>query len=376
MSVYLYEGLPGSGKSYHVLKDTIIGALKEGRRVFHNLPIENDTLEASEFHIGFLRRKLIKVNQEFLLNLPKYKPVLQNCLLVIDEAHETFFSGDKITDVHLRNFWTWHRHLNMDIAVITQVKSNLNKIIQSVIAARFEFRNLSFLGLKGAYEVKQYEGYDGKTVLGKKRGRFLKKYFEYYHSIDFGSTGLFKISTPTNFSVYKVAGGLVVLLIVGIWAFSSMSYFEKSSVAQSKAVNAEKEARNLKTIANISRDSSSLNRFNSKPAEKIPEDEKPSLLPKMALGNVPDRLAKNETPDKEAVGPEHKVRGGAGSRRGLTVPVKAETFNHVLEKGRYTVSGFIGVGPKKMHIVSHSSGRARYLESSEILEVGREIRIY
>ena len=69
MAVYLYEGLPGSGKSYHVLKDTIINALKENRRVFHNLPIINAVLEASEFHIGYLRRRLIKVNQDFLLQI-------------------------------------------------------------------------------------------------------------------------------------------------------------------------------------------------------------------------------------------------------------------------------------------------------------------
>jgi len=366
MAVYLYEGLPGSGKSYHVLKDTIIGALKENRRVFHNLPIINSVLEASEFHIGYLRRRLIKVDEKFLLNLPKYKPVLTDSLLVIDEAHETFFSGDKIKDAHLRNFWTWHRHLNMDIAVVTQVKSNLNKIVQSVIAARFEFRNLGLLGLKGLYEIKQYEGYDGKTELGKKRGRFIKKHFDYYFSVDFGGSKLFKISTPASFNIYKMAGGLLLLFMVGAMAFSSMSFFDSETKATSKNVSRRKpqergfEASKQPEFNNRFGDSSQS--FNDN------KDESSTVKYKLKVGQF-NSFDNAGSPDDDSVAEVVRPRL-------KPIAVESEAFNKKIIVGRYAVSGFIGVGDKTLYILKTGDSQKITVEGSKSLEVGRDIRVY
>jgi len=365
MAVYLYEGLPGSGKSYHVLKDTIIGALKENRRVFHNLPIINSVLEASEFHIGYLRRRLIKVDEKFLLNLPKYKPVLTDSLLVIDEAHETFFSGDKIKDTHLRNFWTWHRHLNMDIAVVTQVKSNLNKIVQSVIAARFEFRNLGLLGLKGLYEIKQFEGYDGKTELGKKRGRFIKKYFDYYFSVDFGGSKLFKINTPASFSIYKVAGGLLLLFIVGATAFSSMSFFDSDANVNDRNISRRKpQERGFDT----SKQPAINNRFGD-PAQSFNNKEESSPVKyKLKVGQF-NSLDGTGSSDGDSV--THVVKP-----KSKPVAVESEAFNKNVLIGRYAVSGFIGVGDKKLYILKNDASQKITVEGIKSLEVGRDIRVY
>jgi len=235
MAVYAYLGLPGSGKSFHVLKDTILKALHDGRRVFHNLPLKFNVIEGVEFHIGYLRRRLIEVNQNFLFNLPKYEKVLRGSLLVIDEAHETFWTGDKIKDEKLRNFWTWHRHLKMDIVVLTQDADNLAKIIKGVVALRYEFRNMGFLGFNSAYEIRQYEGISGKVQVGIKRGRFDKKYFPYYESVTGGGvTSLFKIKAPLNFSIYKwsilLVGGPVLIL----YLFFQLSFFDKMAEGEGK----------------------------------------------------------------------------------------------------------------------------------------------
>ena len=200
MSVYAYLGLPGSGKSFHVVKDTILKALHDGRRVFHNLPLKYDVIEGVEFHIGHLRRRLIAINSDFISQLAKHEKVLTGSLLVIDEAQEAFWAGDKIKDAEARNFWTFHRHWKMDVVVLTQDADNLAKIIKGVVALRYEFRNMGFLGFRNSYEVRQYEGISGKVQVGIKRGRFEKKYFPYYESVTGGGSGsLFKIKAPVNF---------------------------------------------------------------------------------------------------------------------------------------------------------------------------------
>jgi hypothetical protein len=367
MAVYLYEGLPGSGKSYHVLKDTIINALKENRRVFHNLPIINTVLEASEFHIGYLRRRLIKVNQDFLLQIPKYKKVLENSLLVIDEAHETFFSGEKIQDNNLRNFWTYHRHYGVDVVVCTQVKTNLHKIIQSVIAARFEFRNLGLLGLKGLYEVKMYEGFDGKMALGKKRGRFVKKYFDYYFSVDFGNSNLFKLNAPTSFNIFYVIGGLLFLFGLGAFAFSSMSFFNnEANAGKPKVVRHEVKSIDLKspTFSNLTE------------KKTFPENES-RITGKTKNGKYRVKLGEavmfdNALPDGE-VRNEH-IKSSKLKQKPLSV--ESEAFNKKLLVGEYKVSGFMGVGNKSIYILKNNQGKKMTVQGSKSLQVGQDIRIY
>ncbi|MBN4079735.1 hypothetical protein JYT60_00715 [bacterium AH-315-C08] len=366
MAVYLYEGLPGSGKSYHVLKDTIINALKENRRVFHNLPIINSVLEASEFHIGYLRRRLIKVNQDFLLQIPKYKKVLENSLLVIDEAHETFFSGEKIQDSNLRNFWTYHRHYGVDVVVCTQVKTNLHKIIQSVIAARFEFRNLGLLGLKGLYEIKMYEGFDGKTALGKKRGRFVKKYFDYYFSVDFGNSNLFKLKAPTSFNIFYVIAGLLFLFGLGAFAFSSMSFFgDDDNAGKRKAARHEAKSTSL--------DSPRFSGF----AEKNNASQNDSKI----FGKT--KNGKYRVKVGEAVMFDNGLPDGGESenikplRQKLKpISVESEAFNKKVAVGRYEVAGFMGVGAKNIYILKNDRGKKMTVQGSKSLQVGRDIRVY
>jgi hypothetical protein len=343
MAVYLYEGLPGSGKSYHVLKDTIINALKENRRVFHNLPIVNTVLEASEFHIGYLRRRLIKVNQDFLLQIPKYKKVLENSLLVIDEAHETFFSGEKIQDNNLRNFWTYHRHYGVDVVVCTQVKTNLHKIIQSVIAARFEFRNLGMLGLKGLYEVKMFEGFDGKMALGKKRGRFVKKYFDYYFSVDFGNSNLFKLKAPTSFNIFYVIAGLLFLFGLGAFAFSSMSFFSDSANAgKPKVVRHDVKPKGL--------ESPTFSNFTE--IKTFPENES-RIAGKTKNGKYRVKLGEavmfDNTLSERGKSENIKL---SNKPKQKPVSVESEAFNKKLVVGQYKVSGFMGVGNKNRFMTS------------------------
>jgi hypothetical protein len=367
MAVYLYEGLPGSGKSYHVLKDTIINALKENRRVFHNLPIMNTVLEASEFHIGYLRRRLIKVNQDFLLQIPKYKKVLENSLLVIDEAHETFFSGEKIQDNNLRNFWTYHRHYGVDVVVCTQVKTNLHKIIQSVIAARFEFRNLGLLGLKGLYEVKMYEGFDGKMALGKKRGRFVKKYFDYYFSVDFGNSNLFKLQAPTSFNIFYVVGGLLFLFGLGAFAFSSMSFFSnEASTGKTRVVKD-----NLKPLV---LEPPTFSNFDE---NKTFSKNDPKITRKTKEGKYRVKVGKavmfdNTLPDSE--GRNKNIK--SSNPKIKPISVESEAFNKKLVVGQYEVAGFMGVGNKNIYILKNDQGKKMTVQAYKSLEVGREIRVY
>ncbi|MFT4580096.1 MAG: hypothetical protein ACI8PD_000618 [Nitrospinales bacterium] len=331
------------------------------------MTITHTVLEASEFHIGYLRRRLIKVNQDFLLQIPKYKKILENSLLVIDEAHETFFSGEKIQDNNLRNFWTYHRHYGVDVVVCTQVKTNLHKIIQSVIAARFEFRNLGLLGLKGLYEVKMYEGFDGKTALGKKRGRFVKKYFDYYLSVDFGNSNLFKMKAPTSFNILYVIGGLLFLFGLGAFAFSSMSFFSDDANAGKRKV-----VRNQVNTADL--ESSRFSGFTKN--ENFPPNDS-RIIRKPEKGKYRVKIG-------EAIMFDNTLPDGGTKSENIKsykpklkpISVESEAFNKKLVVGQYKVSGFMGLGYKNLYILKNGGSQKFTVETTKLLEVGRDIRVY
>jgi zona occludens toxin len=379
MAVYLYEGLPGSGKSFHILKDTIIPALRLGRRVFHNLPIRYDILECNEFSIGYLRRKLIKVNSEFLLNLPKYKKLLEKSLLVIDEAHETFFSGDKIADADLRNFWTYHRHGLIDVVVATQVKTNIAKIIQAVIAVRFEFRNLGVLGLKGIYEIKQYEGFNGKTALGSKRGRFVKKYFDYYLSADIGHENIFKFKAPVSFNLLISVAGLLLLAGVGVWAFSSLSVFNEKPKENIRVL----EQKRIQEMAVISSEKELLNpvdptKYSSwkdfQKNDSVTKTEIKANRAKVSLGGVGEDYLADDLENSSIEALEIREQE-ASALTGPLVHVANEEFGGRIETGLYVVTGLISVGSNNIYFLKRKFQKFK-VRSTKLFSLNERLRVY
>jgi hypothetical protein len=115
MSIVLYSGIPGSGKTYRVMYDICKKEIQDKYTIFHN--IKGCTLDGDYIHNwtsipGFLTRR----KQEEICAYEKENNN-RSVLVVVDEAHMEGF--DKAS-TELKGWLSWHRHLGQDIWLICQ----------------------------------------------------------------------------------------------------------------------------------------------------------------------------------------------------------------------------------------------------------------
>ena len=111
MTTYAYVGLPGSGKSYSVVENQILPALKQGRRVVTNIPLHVHKIRALP---GLEDAQIV----EFPLDAVKAEPhrmnefVTPGSLFVLDEAMRLWPAGEKVNKVpdEFKFLLSEHRH--------------------------------------------------------------------------------------------------------------------------------------------------------------------------------------------------------------------------------------------------------------------------
>lgn len=139
MSISLYTGSPGSGKSFHCTKE-ILSWLDKGKNVISNY---NITLENENLHIISDETLTVK----YLIDFAKanhQKGSEMQTLVVIDEAQLKFNSRawkDK-GRVDWNKFFTVHRHLGYEIILATQKDSFLDSQIRGLIEYNVIHKNI------------------------------------------------------------------------------------------------------------------------------------------------------------------------------------------------------------------------------------------
>ena len=196
MSIDLYSGTPGSGKSLHSAKD-IIGWFKKGKPVITNFDVDlspypkakhtcvdDDDLTPdylAEFSRNFFGgRKLTKKDEDTIL-------------LVIDECQLMFNSREyqKKDRKHWIRFFSTHRHLGYHVILIAQMDKMLDKQIRGVIEYEYIHRKLSNFGKAGKIITLFLGGdtftavqmwYPLKLKISSSFFRAKKKYYSLYDS--------------------------------------------------------------------------------------------------------------------------------------------------------------------------------------------------
>ena len=122
MSITLYTGSPGSGKSLHCTEN-IINSLKKGINVISNYSINIDSISNC---LGmYVHKTDEEITVDFLIEFARKNHVKgkeNQTLIVIDEAQLKFNSRawqDK-SRVKWNKFFTVHRHLGYEIILATQ----------------------------------------------------------------------------------------------------------------------------------------------------------------------------------------------------------------------------------------------------------------
>lgn len=163
MSIYAYVGLPGSGKSYGVVANQILPALKDGRIVVTNVPLYEDRIRESVTD-GELREFPIDRVREQPELIDEYVPA--GCVLVVDELWKLFPAGSKVDKVPgpFKRLLAEHRHMvdeqgrSTQIVFVTQDLAQIGAFARQLVEQTFLHVKLSHLGARGRYQVKVYHG--------------------------------------------------------------------------------------------------------------------------------------------------------------------------------------------------------------------------
>lgn len=150
--IYLYSGLPGSGKSYHIAHDIWLSA-KFGRGRSHyicNFPVNVpnvDVLPPRDFTVD----DVLDIHARYAATHDVTRE--GQIKLVIDECGMLFnprsWNDPKVRRMDWINFFSQHRKLNFDIILIAQDIGMLDKQIRPLIEIEAAHYMLNNFGLAG-----------------------------------------------------------------------------------------------------------------------------------------------------------------------------------------------------------------------------------
>lgn len=153
MSIWLYTGTPGSGKSYHAARD-IVNRLKRPGGLIANFPINEDFVPAKKRKSCVEYWDNSELTAERLVAYAMERHVLGKegqTLVIIDECQiifncRDFGRKDRAAWVTL---FSQHRKLGFNFVLITQNDRMLDRQIRALIETEIRHRKLNNYGIGG-----------------------------------------------------------------------------------------------------------------------------------------------------------------------------------------------------------------------------------
>ena len=193
MSISAYVGLPGHGKSYGAVQNVIIPAIKQGRRVFTNIPCDEE-LFLKDFGLA-----PIQFETKDLQNNPNWftEVFIAGSVLVFDECWRLWPSGLKANNVleQHKTFLAEHRHFvgddgySTEIYLVTQDLSQLANFARALVENTYRMVKLLSVGLSKRFRVDIYEGPvtgpkppSAKLITSQHGQVYSEKIYKYYKS--------------------------------------------------------------------------------------------------------------------------------------------------------------------------------------------------
>ncbi len=206
-------GPPGAGKSYEAVAFHVLPALRAGRKVITNLPLNVDkfalldpdfpalieirtetlaksepvnegALEANFRRFGWVSRPR-KFNRVPFANVEDYGDKWRHPetgagpLYVIDECHIPLPRSGTPVDVEV--WYSLHRHETADVLLMVQSYGKVNKAICDLCQVCYRVKKAVALGSSKAYIRKVQDGLRG-AVVNESIRKYESKYFDLYQS--------------------------------------------------------------------------------------------------------------------------------------------------------------------------------------------------
>ena len=153
MSIWLYTGTPGSGKSYHAAKD-IVSRLKRPGGLICNFPVNEDFVPARKrkSHVEYWDNSELSAARLVAYAMEHHRIGEEGqTLVIIDECQIIFNCRD--FGRKDRNAWvtlfSQHRKLGYNFILITQNDRMLDKQIRALVETEIKHRKLNNYGIGG-----------------------------------------------------------------------------------------------------------------------------------------------------------------------------------------------------------------------------------
>lgn len=231
--IYAIVGRPRNGKSYESVVYHILPALKAGRRVITNIPLNLDKLrEVFGDKVDSLVRVVDGRLEEYgQLRRPFsiYTDYLDDWrdennlgpLYVIDEAHMVL--PRNANDPKILEFYSLHGHYGIDIILVTQNLRKIHRDIKDMIEMTFYCAKNTAMGSDKTYTKKVKLAASNETVNEEQR-TYKSVYFSFYqsHTMSKGSVveqmaqdikPVWK-SWNNLFGVVFILGGIIALVVI------------------------------------------------------------------------------------------------------------------------------------------------------------------
>ena len=193
MTIIAYTGLPGHGKSYSVVENVIVPALKTGRVVAHNLELNHAAL-------AVVCEKTTDEISSLLVQIPKNDTTPDELIAlcpagsvsVIDEIWRYWGAGLKASEVPKPQlaYFKEHRHRvgadgkSSEIVIIDQeLGSGVARFIRDLVELTYIHEKHTKLGLTKSFRVDIYSRAMEASKASHKSGKFIRSMQGKYSSL-------------------------------------------------------------------------------------------------------------------------------------------------------------------------------------------------
>lgn len=145
--IELFEGVPGSGKSYYAVADKFLPAVRAGRRIY--IYVDGIFLDRLARFTGISEAELkeqITVWTDPMEVMTLHERVEPRSLVVVDEAQSIFRAAVRL-DMRLLRWLETHRHVGVDILMVCQDYKQMACGVTRLVESTIEFRRLWIVGL-------------------------------------------------------------------------------------------------------------------------------------------------------------------------------------------------------------------------------------
>lgn len=180
--IELFEGVPGSGKSYYAVAERFLPAVRNGRRIY--IYVDGIYLDRLATFTGIARAELdrqITVWQDPLDVLAMHGTVEPQSLVIIDEAQTVFRAMERVNKALLRWLET-HRHRGVDVLLCCQDYRQVASSVTRLVEATIKIRRLALVGLQRHSQAKVRGNPEDEEIIRTFTFKYHPAVYAYYSS--------------------------------------------------------------------------------------------------------------------------------------------------------------------------------------------------